>query len=97
MSCDRAESLLHGYLDGELDAAGVFEYEGHLRDCPVCVCELEAQQSLRARLRDAVGEAPPLLWRRIREHLASADLEEVDRMPAGRNGVRAREGGDRRR
>jgi anti-sigma factor RsiW len=61
MSCEKAESLLHGYLDGELDAVRAVEFERHARDCPVCTRELDAQQSLRAHLRDAdlYAPAPP--------------------------------------
>jgi len=71
MSCEKAESLLHGYLDGELDAVRAVEFERHAQDCPVCTRELDAQQSLRARLRDAdlYAPAPPSLRRTIRERL----------------------------
>ena len=71
MSCERAGGLLHGYLDGELDAAGALEFERHLRGCSVCAAELDAQQSLRARLRDAglYAAAPDSLSVRMRERL----------------------------
>jgi anti-sigma factor RsiW len=71
MRCEKAGSLLHGYIDGELDAAGAVEFERHARDCPVCTRELDAQQSLRARLRDAdlYAPAPPSLRRAVRERL----------------------------
>ena len=71
MSCDRAESQPHAYFDGELDAVGALEYEGHLQGCAVCARELETLRALRARLRgaDLYAAAPPSLWRGIREHL----------------------------
>src|SRR5437899_11726139 len=71
MSCEKAESLLHGYLDGELDAVRAVEFERHAQACPVCTRELDAQQSLRARLRDAdlYAPAPSSLRRTIRERL----------------------------
>ena len=71
MSCEKAESLLHGYLDGELDAVRAVEFERHAQACPVCTRELDAQQSLRARLRDAdlYAPAPPSLRRTIRERV----------------------------
>lgn len=71
MSCEKAESLLHGYLDGELDAVRAVEFERHARGCPDCTRELDAQQSLRARLRDAdlYAPAPLSLRRNIRERL----------------------------
>ena len=46
-------SVLHGYLDGELDAARAAEFERHLLSCPQCVAELEAQESLRSRIQSA--------------------------------------------
>jgi len=71
MTCEKAESLLHGYLDGELDAVRAVEFERHAQDCPVCTRELDAQQALRARLRDAdlYAPAPPSLHRTIRARL----------------------------
>jgi anti-sigma factor RsiW len=70
MSCDKAESLLHGYLDGELGAAATWEYERHLQGCAVCAVELSALRSLRPapRGRPLRRRAPPLVAR-IREHL----------------------------
>ena len=74
MSCEKAESLLHGYLDGALDAVRAEEFERHARDCPVCTRELDAQQSLRARLHDAelYAPAPPSLRRTMLERLEPA-------------------------
>lgn len=53
MNCNLAQDVLHGYLDGELDAAGAADFEQHLASCNVCIAELEAQESLRASLRRA--------------------------------------------
>jgi anti-sigma factor RsiW len=46
-------SVLHGYLDGELDAARAAEFESHLLSCPQCVAELEAQENLRSTIQRA--------------------------------------------
>jgi mycothiol system anti-sigma-R factor len=54
VSCERTHTVLHGYLDGELDAVRAQEFERHLEDCQECVAELEAQESLRSLL----GRAP---------------------------------------
>lgn len=83
MRCEKAESLLHGYLDGELDAAGAAEFERHVQDCPVCTRELDAQQSLRTRLRDAdlYAPAPPSLRRILRERLEPAPGEGAASAP----------------
>jgi mycothiol system anti-sigma-R factor len=53
VSCDMTHSVLHGYLDGELDAARAAEFERHLLSCPQCVAELEAQETLRSTIQRA--------------------------------------------
>ena len=53
MNCNLAQHVLHGYLDGELDAAGAADFERHLAGCKVCVAELEAQEALRGSLKRA--------------------------------------------
>jgi anti-sigma factor RsiW len=51
--CGDKELLLHGLLDGELDAANTLLCEAHLRDCAGCAAEYERLQSLRNRIRTA--------------------------------------------
>ncbi len=53
MSCELARTVLHGYLDGELDPVRAREYECHLETCTSCVAELEIQESLRSTVRQA--------------------------------------------
>jgi mycothiol system anti-sigma-R factor len=53
VSCEMTQSVLHGYLDGELDAARAAEFERHLLSCPQCVAELEAQENLRSTIQSA--------------------------------------------
>jgi len=43
--------LLHGHLDGELDAANAFQAEDHLRTCPACAGEYQHLTELRTILR----------------------------------------------
>ena len=52
MSCEHT-SVLHGYLDGELDAARSTEFERHLESCPACLAELETQETLRSSFQHA--------------------------------------------
>ena len=61
MSCNLADTVLHGYFDGELDAVRAAEFEAHLEHCPECVAALEAQESLRASMKRArlYEKAPP--------------------------------------
>jgi anti-sigma factor RsiW len=53
VSCELTQSVLHGYMDGELDAARAADFERHLLSCPECVASLEAQEALRASIQRA--------------------------------------------
>jgi anti-sigma factor RsiW len=50
MACERAETLVHGYFDNELDALRAAEFESHLEKCPECVAALDALESLRSTI-----------------------------------------------
>ncbi len=67
MSCELSRTIVHGYLDGELDAARATEFEQHLEGCRDCASALEAQQTLRTTLsRGGLYErAPASLRRRV--------------------------------
>jgi anti-sigma factor RsiW len=65
VSCEMTHSVLHGYLDGELDAARAAEFERHLLSCQQCVAELEAQETLRSSIQSAgLRERAPEKMRR---------------------------------
>ncbi len=65
MSCELTQSVLHGYVDGELDAARAADFERHLLSCPECVAALEAQEILRASIQRAgLYERAPVALRR---------------------------------
>jgi anti-sigma factor RsiW len=51
--CGDKELLLHGLLDGELDAANTLLCEAHLGECAGCAAEYERLQALRNRIRTA--------------------------------------------
>lgn len=51
MSCELSQGVLHGYLDGELDAARASEFENHLENCRECMAALDMEESLRASLQ----------------------------------------------
>jgi mycothiol system anti-sigma-R factor len=74
VSCEHAGAILHGYLDGELDAARASEFERHLESCPECLAALEAQETLRAALQRAqlYATAPVALRRKFRASLPAA-------------------------
>jgi len=74
VSCEHASAILHGYLDGELDAARASEFERHLESCPDCLSALEAHEALRSALQRAqlYEPAPVALRRKIRASLPAA-------------------------
>src|ERR1700730_19197837 len=53
MACERADTLVHGYFDNELDALRAAEFESHLEKCPECVATLDALESLRSTINVA--------------------------------------------
>ena len=71
MSCDFSGTLLHAYLDGELDAMRAAEFERHLESCRECTATLGAAESLRSSLQRAqlYETAPPELRKKIRAEL----------------------------
>lgn len=83
MSCERTHTVLHGYLDGELDAVRAEEFERHLEDCRECVAELEAQESLRSALVRAplYAKAPESLREKVLGNLGGAVVVRERRFP----------------
>src|SRR5712692_9928140 len=77
--CRQTTLLLHGYLDGELDAARAAEFEQHLVQCHDCANQYAAQRSLRTALRGSnlYAKASPALARRIR-----SDIREATEKPS---------------
>jgi anti-sigma factor RsiW len=73
-ACPDKELLLHGLLDGELDAANTLSCEAHLQECAGCAAEFARLQALRSRLRTPgiAFEAPPALRARISAALGAA-------------------------
>src|SRR2546422_8975742 len=60
MTCQEARSLLHAFLDDELDLTHSLDVQHHLDTCPACAREHSAQRALRAALRDeALYFRPP--------------------------------------
>lgn len=65
MSCARSE-WLHGYFDGELDAARAAEFEEHLAGCAACTAALARQQVLRDAIAGASLYEPATVSLRAR-------------------------------
>jgi len=65
VSCEQTQILLHGYFDGELDAARAAEFERHLETCSECQIALETQEKLRSAMqRGQLREQAPVSLRR---------------------------------
>lgn len=71
MACDLSASLLHAYLDGELDAVRSAEFESHLEGCADCAAALASAESLRSSLQRAqlYEAAPRSLHETVRREL----------------------------
>jgi anti-sigma factor RsiW len=78
MNCSDIHELAPLYVCGELDAAHAAEFDVHLKQCPSCLHEIEAQSRLDARLRQALlAEDVDVVRvnRRIRERMAGETVE----------------------
>jgi anti-sigma factor (TIGR02949 family) len=84
MNCEFSHTLLHGYLDGELDAAGAVNFESHLESCPQCSEILAREQSLQESLQRSqlYERAPASLHRRVRSKLPAMTPASVARSKA---------------
>ncbi len=67
MDCEQTHTVLHGYLDSELDAVRAAEFERHLENCAECVAALELQESFRSTIKRAklYAEVPDGVRRRV--------------------------------
>jgi anti-sigma factor RsiW len=71
MKCHDALSMMHGYLDGELDPSVSLQYEQHAGECPDCRKALAEHQALQAQMKAAplYFKAPDLFRERVRSSL----------------------------
>ncbi len=58
MACEQSHTVVHAYLDGELDAVRAAEFERHLEDCSECVNALETQETLSSAIQRAQLNEP---------------------------------------
>ena len=77
MSCELAQTRLHAYLDGELDAAGSADFSQHLRTCAICTAAWGEEEKLRQALQQSrlYSRAPVGLKLRIEESLPGPRVE----------------------
>src|SRR5260370_6427056 len=79
VNCEFTHTVLHGYLDAELDAARAADFERHLVSCPECVAALEANENLRSSLQRAnlYERAPSALREKVRKQLGASSSPSV--------------------
>jgi anti-sigma factor RsiW len=86
MTCPEMETLLHGMLDGELDAVNAVRFEKHVATCTACAAEYARQKELAAALR-----RPALRYRapeHLRARIAAATVGTAVRPPQAATGWR---------
>ena len=83
MSCDFANSLLHGYFDSELNPLRAAEFERHLLHCSECATELLDLDLLSGRLQIArlYASAPTSLRRKVRADLSPLAVASAGSRP----------------
>ena len=83
MSCELANSLLHGYYDSELNPLRAAEFERHLLDCSECATELVDLDLLSARLQIArlYAPAPTSLRRKVRAKVSPVAVTSAGSRP----------------
>jgi anti-sigma factor RsiW len=74
LKCPETETLIHGYIDGELDLVKCLEIEQHLEACPACAQTHAGLQAVRAAVHDSslYFQAPPGLATRVQSSLRGA-------------------------
>lgn len=72
MNCEFAQTTVHAYFDGELDAVRSADFETHLEICAECKSELKEIGTLHQRLQesDLFEQPSPQLLHRIRKQIA---------------------------
>lgn len=71
MNCEMAQTTVHGYFDGELDAVRAEDFERHLETCAQCQNSLNQLKELRGRFERSglYQHASLVLQQRIRKQL----------------------------
>ena len=86
MNCEFAETTVHAYFDGDLDALRSSDFEHHLEICAECKTELNEISTLHKRLQesDLFEQASPQLLERVRKQIAL----DTNQRPLKRFGIR---------
>lgn len=81
MDCKQVRLIIHGYVDGEIDAITMARIESHANNCADCQRRLSEQATLRAAINTASPyyTAPASLQQRIQAGLRAS---KIRRWPA---------------
>ena len=77
MICQEARSLIHPYLDGELDLVRSLEIEAHLKDCQTCARDYNELRSLHSAISNTALRFEPSAA--LRKRIGVAVRNESDR------------------
>jgi anti-sigma factor RsiW len=79
--CPETQTLIHGYIDGELDLTKCLEIEEHLEACPACAQAHAGLQAVRTAVQNSslYFQTPPGLTKRVQSSLRGAS--HADRTP----------------
>jgi anti-sigma factor RsiW len=77
LNCQEAHSLMHPYLDGELDLVRSLEIEAHLKDCQTCAQAYNELRILHSAVSDTTLRFEPPAALRSRVRSAVRDESEV--------------------
>jgi anti-sigma factor RsiW len=74
VKCPETQTLIHGYVDGELDLIKSLEIEQHLQACPACAQAHADLQALRAAVQNSslYFQTPSGLAQRVQSSLRGA-------------------------
>jgi anti-sigma factor (TIGR02949 family) len=83
MHCHDAQTVMHGYLDGELDPSASLQFEQHVGACPACSKALAEQQAVQAAMKadSLYFKAPANLQDRLRASLKKQSGGRPARFP----------------
>jgi anti-sigma factor RsiW len=82
LNCEFAQTTVHAYFDGELDALRSADFENHLEICAECKAELKEISRLHKRLQesDLFEQASPELVDRIRKTISHETNERASKI-----------------
>ncbi|MBS1701034.1 MAG: zf-HC2 domain-containing protein [Armatimonadetes bacterium] len=79
MSCNRVQSKLSAYLDGEMSGVEMLQVRHHVHECSECQAELESLRTVQTLLRDmpTTPEPPTLFVEQVQHKLVRPRLSYV--------------------